>query len=423
MGIVSRMVRPKAMDSRELDRVTREAFGGGSTSAGIPVSSETAMRHATVYSCVNILSRVMAMLPVHVMRKSGKNREIAEDFYLYQLLHDMPNEWQTSAEFMSMLINHVSLRGNFYALKTRGPNKISGDIREIIPLAPGIVQEVKQNPDYSIIYKCRFPDGAVFDIPQTEITHFRGMTINGYTGVNPIQYIRESISLGLATERFGARHFGSGTHPSMIVSYEGQLEDPKATREALSESYGGLDNSHRVMLLEQGMKATSVSINPEDSQFLETRKYQKSEIVDFMFGMPLTVMSSKDSTPTFASAEQFSIGFIIYALTPLAVNIEKTMFRDLLTKAQRKEYYIKIRMEGLQRGAFAEQMAGFQTAINTEIMSPNECRELMDMNPYPGGDTYKTRTSTIKESDKTKDPDKTKESFPTPDQEDEVDET
>lgn len=415
MGILSRMVRPRA-DARELDRVTREAFGGGSTASGIPVSSETAMRHATVHSCVNILSRVIGMLPCHVMRKVGKTREIADDFYLYSLLHDMPNEWQTSANFMGMIINHVSMRGNFFALKNRGA--LFGNIRELIPLAPGIVQEVKQNPDYSLIYKCRFPDGEVFEIPKSEIMHVMGMTINGYLGVNPIQYMRESISLGLATERFGARLFGSGTHPSMIVSHEGQLEDPTAMREALAASYSGLDNSHRIMLLEQGMTATSVSMSPEDSQFLETRKFQKSEIVDIMFGMPLTVMSNKDRTPTFASAEQFSIGFIIYALTPLAVNIEKTMFRDLLTTEERKEYYIKIRMEGLQRGAFADQMAGFQTAINTEIMNPNECRELLDMNPYEGGDRYGTRTSTIKEPDKTK----TKESVSTPDEEGETDE-
>ena len=422
MGIISNMRRPKAMDSRELEKVVRDTFGGGTPAAGIPVSSDTAMRMSTVYSCVNILSRVIGMLPCHVMRKTGKTREIAEDFYLYDLLHDMPNEWMTAPEFFGMIINHVKLRGNFFALKTRGINKLTGPIREIIPLAPGIVQEVKQNSDYSLIYKCRYPDGSYHDVPQSEMMHYRGMVINGFMGVNPIQYIRESISLGLATERFGARHFGSGTHPSMIVSHQGQLDDPKATREALAETYGGLDNCHRIMLLEDGMTATSVSISPEDSQFLETRKYQKSEIVDIFFGMPLTVMSSKDSTPTFASAEQFSIGFIIYALMPDLVGIEKTMKRDLLTYEERKNYYIKIRAEGLQRGSFVEQMTGFQTAINTEIMNPNEARELLDMNPYAGGDKYKTRTSTTKETDQDKDKSKDKKPDPIP-EEDEEDET
>jgi hypothetical protein len=41
-------------------------------------------------------------------------------------------------------------------------------------------------------------------------------------------------------------------------------------------------------------------------------------------------------------------------------------------------------------------MDGFATAIDKELMNPNECRELLEMNPYDGGDEYRTRTSTVK---------------------------
>ncbi len=418
MGIVSRMVRPQAMDSRDLDRLVRSTFGGGPTASGVAVSSETAMRQATVYSCVNILSRVIGMLPCHTMKKIGKNRDIAEDFYLYPILHDAPNEWMDSTDFWGMAMNHLALRGNFFAFKNTGldPN---GKVRELIPLAPGRVQEVIQTWDYGVFYKILLPNdekrkpdnndptqaatGTLKTFPASQIFHLRGMTSNGLIGIRPIQYISESIGLALATEQFGARHFGSGTHPSMIVSHPGQPKDSAALRQALNEVYAGLDNSHRMMLLEDGMTATSVSINPEDSQFLETRKYQKSEIVDIFFGMPLTVMTGGNKTPTFASAEQFSIGFIIYALMPWLVTIERAISRSLLNPEERKTYYAKFRAEGLQRGSFKDQMEGFQTAINTEIFNPNECRELLDMNPYPGGEVFRTRTSTTKDTGKQND--------------------
>lgn len=401
MGLVSRMARPKAMNSHELEKMIRSAFGGGTTSSGMSVTNDTAMRQATVYSCVNIISRVMGMVPCHLMKRDGRDRFPATDEDLYQLLHDMPNEWMTAPEFWGMAANHVALRGNFFALKNRGLNKTTGRIREIIPTAPGFVQEVKQDENYRLVYRCQYPDGTQKDIPQSEIMHIRGMVQNGYMGVNPIQYVRESVALDLAATEFGARYFGSGTHPGIIIEHPNELS-PQASsnlRNSLTETYSGLGKAHRLMILEEGMKAQKITIDPKDAQFLELRAFQKSEIVDIFFGIPLTLMGGGEkSTPTFASAEQFSISFIVYACTPYAVWFEKASYRDLLTPEERKKYYVKFEMRGLQRGSFKEQMEAFATAIDKEIMNPNECRELLDMNPYKGGDVYRTRTSTVKES-------------------------
>ena len=411
MGIVSRMLRPKAINT-EMERAIRSVLGGGITTAGVSVSEDLAMRQATVYSCVNILSRTIGMLPCHLMERKKEMKNIAYDFYLYPLLHDMPNEYMTANEFWSMAVNHLVLRGNFYALKVKKRALKAGQIIELIPLSPDSMQKVEQLPDYRIIYTYRLPDGTTKEIPNTEIMHLKGMTLNGYMGVSPIAYIRESIGLALATEEFGARYFGTGTHPSMIVEHPGSLSAQAQSNltQSLADAYSGLGKSHRLMLLEEGMKAHAITINPEDSQFLESRRYQKDEIVDIFFGMPLTVMNSGNNTPTFASAEQFSIGFIMYALMPWIVNIEKAIYKDLLTIEERKRYYAKFNVGGLQRGAFKDQMDAFATAITKEILNPNECREWLDLNPYDGGEVYAPRTSTVKEEPtKTAEPTKQEE--------------
>jgi len=399
MSLVARMARPKAMHPQELERMIMSVFGGGSTSSGVSVSNDTAMRQATVYSCVNLLDRVIRTTPCHLMERSGNTRTKLIDDPLYFLLHDQPNEWMTAPEFWGMGINHLALRGNFFALKNRGLS-LTGPVKELIPLAPGIVHEVKQNEKYQLVYTLKYPDGTMTDVPASQIMHLRGMTINGFMGVNPIQYIRESIGLAQAAQEYGARFYGSGTHPGGIVEMDGHL-DPKIAanaKAALNEVYTGLGNSHRLMLLEYGMKYQKVGTDPKDSQFIELRKYQKAEIVDIILGMPLTIISSEDKTPTFASSEQFSIGFIMYAIMPWLVTIEKAISRDLIPMAKRKTQYAKFAAQGLQRGSFKEQMDSFSVAIDKEIMNPNECRELLEMNPYDGGDIYKTRTSTTKDT-------------------------
>lgn len=399
MGLVARMARPKAMNPHELQKMILSAFGGGSTASGVSVSSDTAMRQATVYSCINALSKHIGTLPCNYMMVDGRNRVKATDDDLYYLLHDQPNEWMSAPEFWGMCVNHLSLRGNFFALKNRGLS-LTGPVRELIPLAPGIVQEVKQDEKYQLTYTLRYPDGTTTDVPQSQIMHVRGMVLNSYMGVNPIQYIRESIALGLASEEFGARYFGSGTHPGMVVEHPGKLspEGHSNLQSALTESYSGLGRSHRLMLLQEGMKYQKVVIDPKDAQFIELRKYQKSEIVDIFFSMPLTILSSEDKTPTYASAEQFGISYVVYALMPIIVWIEKAILRDLVPDDKKRTHYAKFVAQGLQRGSFKEQMDSFSVAIDKEIMNPNECRELLEMNPYDGGDEYRTRTSTVKDT-------------------------
>lgn len=399
-GIVERMAKPKAMRADDLEKIFQGFFGGGaSTSSGVAVSENTAMRQATVYGCVNVLSRTLGQLPCSLYRQDGRNKVKAGDKREHQLIHTRPNEWMTPSEFKNMMMNHLALRGNFYGFKVR---KTNGEVIEILPLAPGIVQKVEQNKDWSLAYHCRMPDGTPRIFPGSDMVHVKGMVVNGFLGVSPITYIRESVGLGLAAEEFGARYFGSGTHPGIIVEHPGKLSDTadKNLRDSLSGNYSGLGKSHRLMVLEEGMKAQKITIDPKDAQFLELRQYQRSEIVDIFFATPLSLMAKGDAPPTYASSEQFSIGFVVYALMPWLVSIEEAFNRDLIQAADRANHYFKFVPQGLLRGSFKEQMEAFATAIDKEIMNPNECRDLLDMNPYDGGDEYRTRTSTVNDPGK-----------------------
>ena len=384
------------MTSSDLERML--TMGGG-TASGVSVNEDTAMRISTVYSCVNALARSLAQLPCHLFQQAGDIKNKALQHSLYPILHDQPNEWMTSFEFWGMAMAHLCLRGNFYALKNRGISK-TGPLRELIPFGPDMVQKVVQDANYQLTYTVRYPDSSLHEIPGSEIMHLRGLTLNGFMGLSPISYVRECFGLALATEEFGARFFGNGTHPGMIVEHPNQLSPTAHTnlQNSLAEKYSGLGRAHRMMILEEGMKAHNVTVNPEDSQFLETRKFQKAEIVDIFFSMPLTIINSGDSPLTNASTEQFSLGYVIYALTPWMASIEKSIRRDLLTDAEKAQnYYAKFSAGALLRGDFKTRMEGYQIGINTEIFSPNEARDLEDMNPYAGGEVYRTRTSTVKE--------------------------
>ena len=196
MGIVSR-IRPQARFTEYTENLIREIYGGYSTSSGVSVNSDTAMRLITVQNCVRLRSFVIGHLPCHIMEKIGKLKEVAETFYLYELLHDQPNSWMTATEFWGMAEAHLCLRGNFYVYKAQLPGR---PIRELIPLKAGAVQEVVQHPDYSLTYKIAVDDertaraayddgylnttGAqIKEFSQEKIMHVRGLTLNGIVGM------------------------------------------------------------------------------------------------------------------------------------------------------------------------------------------------------------------------------------------------
>lgn len=414
MGILTRAIRPQA--ARELSYYSpahdhwykgMEFFGIPETSSGTFVNSDSAMRLITVQNCVRMRATTLSRLPCHLMRSKGKMRERAIDYYLYELLHDQPNQWMTAAEFWAMAEAHVSLRGNFYAYKLGIDGR---PIQQLIPLKQNTVQEVIQNEDYSLTYKIKIGgkrsssgygvdsgDGSVTvkEVPQEKMFHVRGLTMNGYVGVNPIEYARETVGLGMASTQFLARYFGKGLHPSAVIKHPQPLNTQAYAnrREALKERYEGLGKTHEFMLIDENMDIKFPEIKLVDAQYLEQMKLSDAQICG-LFRVPMMLVNAGDKEPTYASAEQFMLFYQMFSID--ASMYEAAIRRDLLTLKERKEYYAKFEMRGLQRGSFKEQMAGFGVAIDKEIMNPNEARDLLDMNPYDGGDEYRTRTSTIK---------------------------
>jgi HK97 family phage portal protein len=409
MGILSNVLRPQAINT-EMERMLREHFGGGSTSSGVAVNSDSAMRLATVYACVKVLYQSVAQMPCHLMERVGEGTNAttrkAIDHPLYRVIHDQPNSWMGADELWGMSVAHESLRGDFLAFKTM----VRGEVRELLPIDPSRVSEIKQNSDWSLTYKISTaenwdgktvgPGREYRDYSQNEIFHVRGMSLNGYSGLNPIAYNRESIGVGMASEKFKAGYFGKGMHPGAILTHPLRLNpaDHANFLQAYKIKYAGLNNSQDVMLVDDGMKIDFPPIKLVDQQFLENEKFTQSQVAS-LFRVPLMLLQAVDNPITFASAEQIMIAFVTQALAPIVVNREKAIYRNLLTEKDRGRYYAKFEMRSLLRGAFKEQMEGFRIAIDKCIMNPNEVRGLLEMNPYyPDGDKYETRTSTTKDA-------------------------
>ena len=155
------------------------------------------------------------------------------------------------------------------------------------------------------------------------------------------------------------------------------------------------------MILEMGLDWKSMALNAEDSQFLETRKFQLEEICR-LFRVPLHMVQNTDRA-TFNNIEELGLGFINYSLVPYLTRIEQRINTGLVRKSKQGVYYAKFNAGALLRGDMKSRFEAYATGINWGIYSPNDCRDLEDMNPRPGGDVYLTPMNmTTKPSDGSK---------------------
>lgn len=279
---------------------------------------------------------------------------------------------------------HLSLRGNAYSeIVYNG----FGRPAQLWPLHPDKMK-AEWGPAAQLIYKYKMPDGKDIILDPANVLHLRIFSPDGLHGRSPITHARESIGLAIAAESFGSKLFANGARPSGVFKLPGALS-PEAydrLKDQLRGQYGGLNNAARIMILEQGLDWSSISIDPDDAQFLETRKYQRSEIAA-IFRVPPHMIGDLEKA-TYSNIEQQSLDFAIFTLTPYLRKWEQRLSLSLLTEAERATYYFKFNMSGLLRGDNLSRSQAYATGQQNGWLSVNDIREMEDMNPIEKGDVY-----------------------------------
>lgn len=348
----------------------------GAVTTGVPVNDASALRLSAFYACVRLLADSIASLPWDSHRKRGDVRE--EVTPQPSLLRD-PFAELTTFEWKHMLMVSLAMRGNFYGqVVERDRLEYPTAIR---PLHPDEVR-IDRDPDTFVrrvwINGRRFPMGDLF--------HIKAFSLPGSdVGLSPVSMARESLGLGLAAEQFGAKWFRDGASPSSVLETEQSLPEPEVrrTQQSWIQSHGG---RRRPAVLTGGFKWRPISITPNESQFLETRKMQVNEIAR-IFGVPPHMIGDVEKSTSWGTGiEQQSIGFVTYTLRPWLTRIESAMNR--ITPAGQ---FVKFNVDGLLRGDTKSRHEAYQMALDGGWRNPDEVRALEDLPPIPGGVGQKFR--------------------------------
>lgn len=377
---------------------------GWTTASGIDITPETASKIAAVYACNKVLSEAIASLPlVTYRRRPDGGKDVATDHPLYRILHSSPNNWQTTFEFLEMLVGHVDYRGNFiaYIQRTKG-----GKVFQLVPMDPTrweveLLESDDRGYDVVYYYHPKADPAKKIKFSKDELLHVKLYSEDGLWGISPIQNNRESLGIATAAGEFAARFFANDATPGVILEHPGRItvDAAKRLKASYDEAHSGSSNAHRTLVLEEGMKANRLGMSPEDSQLLETRNFQVEEIAR-IFRVPSILIGHPDTTMTYASAEQLFLSFVVHTIRPWLVRIEQALNNALFPDDD--EYFCEFKLDGLLRGDVASRYQAYSLAIQNRIMNPNEVRALENLNPYAEGDSFENPNITPGKPDKAK---------------------
>jgi HK97 family phage portal protein len=351
--------------------------------AGVAVTATTAKLSAAVYACNRLLADSIALMPIGIYERGadGQRKEIDHD--LWWMLNESPYPTLSACSYWRWQMDNINMRGDGISQLIRNNR---GEIKETMPIPRECV--VPKRVGNELIYLIN--DGiSRKGVVQEDILHFPGFGFNGTQGESVISYAaRNAVGSAIAADQFSSELFVNGANPSVVISYPQGVAPtaPQQTelREQFNERYTGRGKRHLPMLLVNGGTLAPVSLTPEDSQLLETRKFNVVEICR-AFGVPPDFVGENTTSAWGTGLEQRSIAFIRWGVNPHARNIEQELNRKIWPRSLK--YFCEFNREGLLAGDSKAESEYFKAALGGPgaqgWLSVNEVRRKKNLPPDP----------------------------------------
>lgn len=314
------------------DSVLKQHMGDvwAPSSAGVPVSSTTALGLSTWWGAVSLISWSVARPRVRPFTLAPNDIRRYEDGHpVSKLLNVQPNEQMTALVFRRVLTAHVLVYGNAYA-EIEWDN--AGRAKALWPLLPTEVEPMVRSGE--LVYLVR---GQDIGLRSADVLHVQGLGFDGLKGYSVLSMARQSLALGLAAQQFGATFFGNGAFPGLVFQHPGVLGEAAQSRlrDSWQAIHSGPDRAHRIAIVEEGMKVEKLTIPPDDAQFLETRQFQREDICAY-FNLNPAMLGYNASNAPGGNYEAQKISFVSDTIAPWWRAWEQEIERKLLGPGPRQ---------------------------------------------------------------------------------------
>ena len=338
------------------------------------LAREGYMQNTVVYRCVRLIADAAASVPLKLF--DGKNE--LTDHPLLQLLTE-PNPRQSGAGFMESLVGHLLVAGNAYVQAISDEN----GVRELYALRPDRVSVVADDTGWPIAYDYRAGNTTErFDMADRGINPILHLSffhpLDDHYGLSPLEAAAVSLDIHNAACHWNKALLDNAARPSGALIYapsNGGLLTPdqfERLKNELETSYQGAINAGRPLLLEGGLDWKTMSMTPQEMDFIEAKRMAAREIA-LALGVPPMLLGLPGDN-TYANYKEANVALWRQTVLPLLDKLARALNQWL------KPAYGDLRLKhdlNEVPGLSAEREALWGRINGADFLSTDEKRALL----------------------------------------------
>ncbi len=329
-----------------------------------------------IFSAVSRIANAFSAMPIQLYRASTPVKNNLNDMVGFE-----PNLNMTSCQFFKTMEACRATEGNCYALKIFDS---SGVLTELRPLDPLRVKPVLEEKSNELWYKITPENGAEYYIHNFYVIHLPFISSNGYSGVNPVSVLFNTLTYQTAIQTFSSTQLEKGINAQVVLEAPANLGEQQKTDMINDFMATYKDTGGNILLLESGVTAKSLSLSPVDSKLFEVEKISRSRVA-MVYNIPPHLLGDYSDT-SFSSQEQQMLEFLMLTMLPIVTAYEQELNRKLLTREERRKgYHFVFDMNAILRADASTRADVHQKAIRGGWETPNEARADYGRDKDPNG--------------------------------------
>ena len=348
-----------------------------SNASGKAVTLSAAMTISAVWACIARSAQAMASLPLDLFRKTENGRQ-AQAGALSDLISLSPNEDQTPVEFWEGMFSWMLTTGNAYAEIFW----INGRAASLTPIPSTHVTPIRNKVNNQLSYEVVEVGSSRRRVVQRQdMFHLRGWGFGGDEGLSPIRWGTQSLGAAMAADEASSKMFGAGMQASGVLKSNQRItSDQRPQLQALMESYSGSTKAGKIMVLEAGLEFEKLSLNPDDAQMLETRRFSIEEVCRW-FGVPPIVIghSAEGQTMWGTGVEQIFLSWMQLGINPVLKKVEQRIRKQLIPLRDQRSIYAEFNREAMLQMDSKAKAEFLRAMVTMGVMKPDEARDKLNI--------------------------------------------
>ena len=333
--------------------------------------------------CIDRVASHCSKLKMRYIKNTGNGTFTEKKGDISFVLKHRPNELMTPSQFIYRVVSLLMLNDNAFVYPLYDKNTY--ELKGIYPLKPLIVEPAIDNIG-GLFLKFYFEDGSKYLLPYENVIHlkrfytghdiFGGNNSNGDHGA-----ILKTVSMNDALLQGVQRAMFSSFQIKGLLKINGMLKETdkqKQIDEFNRMLEASIKNDSAIVPVDGKAEYVPLSSDPKLVN-TETLKFTQSKILDY-FGVSLEIYSNN------YNENQFN-AFYESMIEPIAIQLSELFSNGLLTDSQlEKGEQIIFFSERLQYASWTTKVGAIEKLMGLGIMSLNESRSLLGLEPVEGGD-------------------------------------